>query len=224
MRPQRRRRPIEYLDEIRSSKRARPSGVAAGATDLLGLQDIHMEPNLLKRKKAKADESEKPKKKPRVAAAPAETGPDPPPDLPESFRERIQNLGGRNPVLVIQKRLFKTDVAKQQNRLSIPRSSLKTEFLEDHERALLDGRLGDGHCKALKPKILDATGEDRIISLRKWDMKKDNGAATTIVYNLNKPWFDMVKANGWEAGDLVQVWAFRVEEELGLAIVKLEEN
>uniref|UniRef100_A0A7N0TT39 B3 domain-containing protein n=1 Tax=Kalanchoe fedtschenkoi TaxID=63787 RepID=A0A7N0TT39_KALFE len=224
MRPQRRRKPTEHFDEIgnsSSSKRANAMGVAS-TSDLLALQVIDEEPDLRRKKEKKVDDGEKPKKKPRVAAAaaPADTGP----DLPESFKESIQRLGGRNPVLVIQKRLFSTDVAKQQNRLSVPLSSLKNDFLEDGERALLDSRLPNGHCKALEPKILDATGEDRIISLRKWEMKKDNGSASTITYNLNKPWYEMVTANGWEAGHLVQLWAFRVEEELGLAIVKLEEN
>uniref|UniRef100_A0A7N0V933 Uncharacterized protein n=1 Tax=Kalanchoe fedtschenkoi TaxID=63787 RepID=A0A7N0V933_KALFE len=123
------------------------------------------------RKKNKVDDGEKAKKKPRVLAAPpADTGPDPPPDLPESFKERIQRLGGRNPVLVIKKRLFSTDVAKYHNRL---------EFLKDHERELLDGMLRSGRCEALKPRILDAKGDERIILLKEWEMKKDNGSPSS---------------------------------------------
>uniref|UniRef100_A0A7N0TUI8 Uncharacterized protein n=1 Tax=Kalanchoe fedtschenkoi TaxID=63787 RepID=A0A7N0TUI8_KALFE len=171
------------------------------------------------------DDSEKPKKKRRVAAA---ASPDPPPDLPESFKEWIQ----RNPVLVIQKRLFSTDVAKQQNRLSIPLSAVRAEFLKDHERQLLDGRLDeeDRHCAELKPTILQGSGVARTISLRKWDMtkqkkKKARSSGDDLVSQKPPMPLDLVSQKPpmpvlhWFIAVLL-----RVGEELGFAIVKLEEN
>ncbi|RVW90659.1 hypothetical protein CK203_038784 [Vitis vinifera] len=47
-------------------------------------------------------------------------GEDPPPELPEDFKVRIREMNGTHPILVLEKQLFKTDINKGENRLSMP--------------------------------------------------------------------------------------------------------
>ena len=62
-------------------------------------------------------------------------GPNPPPDLPPKFQDAIEAMGG--PIiglLVIQKKLFKTDITKGNNRFSIPlRQMVRTDFSPEEE-------------------------------------------------------------------------------------------
>ena len=65
-------------------------------------------------------------------------GPNPPPDLPPKFQDTIKVMGGRDELLVIQKKLFKTDITKGNNRFSIPlRQIMWTDFLNEEEKVKL---------------------------------------------------------------------------------------
>ncbi|KAG6436908.1 hypothetical protein SASPL_101813 [Salvia splendens] len=68
-----------------------------------------------------------------------------PPQLPEEFRRAIEEMARRKELtapatLVIQKELFRTDVSKNHNRLSIPASQISDGFLTEEERRRLRAR------------------------------------------------------------------------------------
>uniref|UniRef100_A0A7N0TT61 TF-B3 domain-containing protein n=1 Tax=Kalanchoe fedtschenkoi TaxID=63787 RepID=A0A7N0TT61_KALFE len=162
------------------------------------------------------------KKKPRLVAASAAAGPHPPPDLPDNFREMIERMGGVNPVLVIQKGLFQSDLKPDQNRLSIPERAIKNKFLKEEEEELLATREDGKPCSQIDTTMIDTVGEVwSKVPVRRWVMRKQNGAQGTIMYVLNDPWIKLASKNNLNAGDVVQLWAFRVDERLCLALVKL---
>ncbi|KAG6418785.1 hypothetical protein SASPL_120990 [Salvia splendens] len=68
-----------------------------------------------------------------------------PPQLPEEFRRAIEEMARGKELtapatLVIQKELFRTDVSKNHNRLSIPASQISDGFLTEEERRRLRAR------------------------------------------------------------------------------------
>uniref|UniRef100_A0A2N9FYE5 Uncharacterized protein n=1 Tax=Fagus sylvatica TaxID=28930 RepID=A0A2N9FYE5_FAGSY len=58
-----------------------------------------------------------------------QVGPDPPPDLPTQFRDKINELQGSDLKLVIQKQLSETDMKSHFARLSLPNGQLRADFL-----------------------------------------------------------------------------------------------
>ncbi|CAK9183075.1 unnamed protein product [Ilex paraguariensis] len=150
-------------------------------------------------------------------------GPNPPPSLPIEFQDRIRDMGGspETIVLVIQKALYWTDVNDAQNRLSIPQSQIRTEFLEDDERETLKGRNGDNNVAAMEVRLIDPLLQVCTVSLRRWEMKKKRGGSSPL-YVLNGPsWKTMKSSNGLELGLVIQLWSFRVGGEPCFALVKL---
>jgi hypothetical protein len=80
-------------------------------------------------KKRPPDLNPKPNLKPN-----APTLPNPPPDLPLHFKNRISAMNGSQLVLIIQKPLTDTDVNIHNSRLSIPLSQIKPQdFLTEDE-------------------------------------------------------------------------------------------
>uniref|UniRef100_A0A7N0V2R4 Uncharacterized protein n=1 Tax=Kalanchoe fedtschenkoi TaxID=63787 RepID=A0A7N0V2R4_KALFE len=148
--------------------------------------------------------------------------------MPDNVKGVIDAMGGTGAVLVIQKRLFDTDVKKHNNRLQIPRSKIPTDslgFLSEDEENLLATRDRNGHLKHIETRLLDPRLVWRDIKLRKWDMSKKKSGPYIAVYVLNHPWIDIVKANELKADNLVQVWAFRAgDNKLHLALVKIDER
>ncbi|CAK9146664.1 unnamed protein product [Ilex paraguariensis] len=130
------------------------------------------------------------------------------PELPIEFRILIQNMGGSQEMLIIQKPLYKTDLSRSHGRLSIPQSQIKTDFLTAVERELLNE-------SELKVKLIEPCLEHSYIHLRKWDMN------TRAIYVLVNSWNEVLskKKNGLEEGMMVQLWSFRVDSELCLALV-----
>ncbi|KAL6321092.1 hypothetical protein AAG906_012864 [Vitis piasezkii] len=59
---------------------------------------------------------------------------DPPPELPEDLKVRIREMNGTHPILVLEKRLFKTDINEGENRLSMPLNQIRREFLSEDEK------------------------------------------------------------------------------------------
>ncbi|KAK6925996.1 B3 domain-containing protein At2g31720-like [Dillenia turbinata] len=132
-------------------------------------------------------------------------GLDPPPDLPEEFKNRIEELGGTTVTLVIQKRLFESVLKKQLNRFSIPLSQVKTEFLREDEKMKLQKSGGEINVMLI---ALDPSKEPIEVTFKKWDMRKDSGKVSSL-YVLNNTWMRVVNENALEEGDLVQLWSFR---------------
>ena len=80
----------------------------------------------------------KKKKQCSMSIKKAIVGPNPPPILPPEFKDVINTLNGRDELLVIQKKLFKTDIIKGNNRFSIPlRQIVRKDFLSGQEKGEL---------------------------------------------------------------------------------------
>ncbi|XP_024987859.1 putative B3 domain-containing protein At3g24850 [Cynara cardunculus var. scolymus] len=113
--------------------------------------------------------------------------------------------------LVIQKILYATDLAKNQNRLSMPMNQLETlDFLTSDEKQLLD-KYGEFKVPLLGPTLQMHTNP---MTLRMWHLK------TTSNYVLKTNWNQFVEKNKeyLTVNTKVQVWSFRREEQLCFAI------
>ncbi|KAK2979098.1 hypothetical protein RJ640_005849 [Escallonia rubra] len=135
--------------------------------------------------------------------------------LPQKFKKLIADMGGSDSeaVLVIQKRLFKTDVSKNHGRLSMPASQTSTEFLTAEETRALDSKR-EVAVELIEPMTLAKRG----LKLTKWEMGK-NGT-----YNLVRNWNSVLVENGLEVGMVVQLWAFRVDSVLHIALVVVNQE
>ncbi|XP_059631864.1 B3 domain-containing protein At3g25182-like [Cornus florida] len=154
------------------------------------------------------------KKNSKKNAKKAEIGLNPPP-LPSRMRNRIQHMGGSGMVLVIQKRLFATDLKKGNSRLSIPVNSVRNQFLTEDEKAILETRR-DGNLVAIECLLIDPELNEWRMKLKRWEME------SSFVYALVSPWNHVAETNSFAAGDVLQVWAFRSpHSELCFAIVKV---
>ena len=134
--------------------------------------------------------------------------------LPEELMNRITEMGGTELTLIIQKRLFKTDLSKQHSRLSMPLKKLRNaDFLREREAlALLNGE------PMIVPLLLPSMLLQDI-ALALWDIEQASGR-TSSVYLLKKSWNKVVEACQLNKGDIVQVWSFRFQEKLHMALVK----
>ncbi|KAK6275391.1 hypothetical protein POUND7_005100 [Theobroma cacao] len=136
--------------------------------------------------------------------------PNPPPDLPENFKEHIvSKMGGSDWLLVIQKPVFFSDVNPGANRLSIPFSQIQRhEFLCKKEVEYLNDK------KDMQVRLVEPSLEETTLSFRRWNMKNSS------MYVLTKTWNSVVKNNQLKIDDVVQLWSFRVESSLCFALVK----
>uniref|UniRef100_A0A7N0UVT3 B3 domain-containing protein n=1 Tax=Kalanchoe fedtschenkoi TaxID=63787 RepID=A0A7N0UVT3_KALFE len=153
------------------------------------------------RKKQKACKPRKPKEK-------IHGGPNPPPGIPTAFQHAIQNMGGTDWRLIIQKGLHDTDLSRAHNRLSMPSKQWVTaEFLTVFEN-------GDNVCFPM----IDANMKVwESVTLRRWNMKK-------TMFVLAGDWSKLAAANHLRVKDVVQIWCFRFAQtgKHGLAMVKIE--
>ncbi|XP_023877882.2 B3 domain-containing protein At5g24050 [Quercus suber] len=135
-------------------------------------------------------------------------GPLPPPILPPEFKDVINTLNGRDELLVIQKKLFKTDITKGNNRFSIPlRRIVREDFLSEQEKEELRARQ-EIPARLIDPKLQIFND----IVLIQWDMPKITGN-TSSTYALRTDWNNVRKSNNLKEGDLVQPWSFRVGQQ-----------
>lgn len=167
-----------------------------------------------KRKPCGDDKDSQVKKKKRKYMIRVDKGVyNPPPDLPEEYKRLMAN--GAKAELVIQKQLFTSDVNRDLNRVSLPpKQVLCKDFLRPNE------------IESLKPKdaflkvpFIDPMLEKEEMSLSLW--KLSSSTEKSVVLNSN--WNHIVKKNGLIAGDLIQVWSFRDNnDQLQLALVVLK--
>ncbi|KAJ0083842.1 hypothetical protein Patl1_30358 [Pistacia atlantica] len=65
------------------------------------------------------------------------------PEMPEKIERVIKEMNGIKTMFVMQKRLTQTDVAKVNNRLSIPRKKMRNcDFVDEEEMKILDDKKG----------------------------------------------------------------------------------
>ncbi|KAL0005065.1 hypothetical protein SO802_012626 [Lithocarpus litseifolius] len=134
-------------------------------------------------------------------------GPNPPPDLPPKFRNAIKAMGGRDELLVIQEKLFKTDITKGNSRFSIPlRQIVRADFLTEEEKEELRAR------QEILVRLIDPMLKISHIVLVQWEMPKDT-SNTSSTYALRSTWNNVRKSNGLKIDDVVQLWSFRVDKE-----------
>ncbi|KAJ4724334.1 B3 domain-containing protein [Melia azedarach] len=138
------------------------------------------------------------------------------PDLPQQFREKIENVNGSKINLVTQKYLYASDVSDHQNRLLIPWKQIISmeKFLSEDERIFFDNNKNSKLVKFMEPSL-----QESVMTLKKWKMDKDNGNPS-LFYVLQKQWKDFKNRNKLEVGDIIQLWSFRRPgDELCLAVV-----
>ncbi|KAB2620338.1 B3 domain-containing protein [Pyrus ussuriensis x Pyrus communis] len=129
-------------------------------------------------------------------------------DLPEEFKREIERLGGTKVELVIEKQLTKTDISSSIDRMSMPLNQLVSiSFLEDEDKEMLE------NCKTMTVQLIDPGLVHGDINLRRLVMGKNP------IYALRTQWGDVARKNKLKAADLVQVWSFRVNRALHLALV-----
>ncbi|KAI9125433.1 hypothetical protein K1719_004049 [Acacia pycnantha] len=140
--------------------------------------------------------------------------------LPGMTKKKIDEVGCRNIIKIIEKKVYESDLCKVRDRLSIPEKKilLKAEdFLKPEELDLVMTK----HAKTKKFEgipvlVLDPNLKEFNLVLKRWKM------AASITYNLTHRWYDVVKCNNFQVGDVVQLWSFRrLGDQLGFAIVKL---
>ncbi|KAJ7950569.1 B3 domain-containing protein family [Quillaja saponaria] len=143
------------------------------------------------------------------------------PELPVEFRNKIEELGGSNIKLVIQKELFGTDLNPNNGRFSIPQTQILAEFLNESEMAFLDQRQrnNQGRLCGLDVLVLDPRLVEFNLHLKKWKME------TTDVYNLTYKWNEILNGNRKNLclHDVMQLWSFRRSNtnQLCFALVKV---
>ncbi|KAL1537705.1 putative B3 domain-containing protein [Salvia divinorum] len=130
------------------------------------------------------------------------------------------------PKPVIEKPLFATDLSPQHNRLSIPISQIADDFLTEAEKHRLRGE--NRRTNYLDVKIT-AVAEAEALSMEtaklcRWDMRKGIGRKTSSTYIINSKWHAFAKKNNLTVGLVVQLWCFRLREELCFAIVPLPDS
>ncbi|XP_021909293.1 putative B3 domain-containing protein At2g27410 [Carica papaya] len=141
------------------------------------------------------------------------------PDLPERFRTVIKEMQGNDhqePILVIQKRLFASDLVQNNNRLSVPLNQVRTEFLTPEENRSLDNN------SKLSVNIIEPSLQVSDITLTRWEMRKSNGKIN-YMYAFISTWTAINKRNRLRVGDVIQLWAFRkADGTFAFALVKLD--
>ncbi|CAL1386001.1 unnamed protein product [Linum trigynum] len=148
--------------------------------------------------------------------------------IPERFRHHIEtNLNGRDIKLIVQKRLYESDLKTGEGRLSIPAKKMCQGLLTRKEEEWLRTRDRGEAVPAMELLLLDPElGEGKIV-FKLWEMNKPNGT-TSYMYVLARYWNHVVKKNGLKTGEVVQVWGFRMGEDepgrLGLALVRLSKE
>ncbi|XP_068316277.1 B3 domain-containing protein At1g05920-like [Pyrus communis] len=128
-------------------------------------------------------------------------------NLPEEFKREIERLGGTKVELVIEKQFTKTDLSSG-NRMSMPLNQIVSiSFLEDEDMEMLE------NGETMTVRLIDPGLVQGDINLRRLEMGKN------LIYALRTQWGDVARKNKLKAADLVQVWSFRVNRALHLALV-----
>ena len=123
--------------------------------------------------------------------------------MPESLKNRIiQEENGKDVVLVMSKKIGKTDLNKNDNRLLIPWGNLRDySFLNQEEKSILDSK--NGAKKGIEVSVIPPSLESNVkLKLKKWKTG----------YCLTEKWHSLVvnnQENGLEIGVTVNLWSFR---------------
>ncbi|XP_012567500.1 uncharacterized protein [Cicer arietinum] len=109
------------------------------------------------------------------------------PKLPIHVMDKITKLNGTKVRYVMCKKLFKTDLNVNNNRLSMPLNKITCDFLTEREKKILDTKEEDKPL-GLEVIVLDSSFREFTMSLKMWKMHKKSKMQPTSVYNLIKNW------------------------------------
>ncbi|KAF1872047.1 hypothetical protein Lal_00012268 [Lupinus albus] len=141
----------------------------------------------------------------------------PPSELPRIFTDRITELNGSDIKFLMHKKLCLSDLLKNNNRLSMPKSQIGCEFLTEDEKERLNERKEDPRARLIGMEItlIDPCLREYKISLKKWEMKKKpEEEMKGIIYNLVTNWHTVVKDNKFRMNQELDIWSFRVDDKL----------
>ncbi|XP_058763360.1 B3 domain-containing protein At5g38500-like [Vicia villosa] len=152
-----------------------------------------------------------------------ETQPLPPPELPIRLKNLINFLDGNNIKYIMSKTLSQSDLNKNLKCLSMPLTQIKSNFLTDKEKKILNTRDKKHRPVGLEVVVLDPNFKKFTMSLRMWDM------TSTSIYNINQDWTLVLKENEFKEKQVFNIWSFRVNDKLHLLLdnhveQEIEEN
>ncbi|XP_050919530.1 B3 domain-containing protein At3g25182-like [Lathyrus oleraceus] len=141
-----------------------------------------------------------------------ETLSSPPPELPTHVNNMIKVLDGNDIKYIMHKTLFNSDLSYNNNRLSMPITQIKSDFLTEIEKATLETRDQEGKPVGLKVTVLDPCFNEFSLSLKKWNVN------TTSIYNLVQDWTPVLEKNNFKENKKFDIWSFRVNDKLYLLL------
>ncbi|KAG8379205.1 hypothetical protein BUALT_Bualt07G0064400 [Buddleja alternifolia] len=140
-------------------------------------------PHYLGKRRSRTDHDSQNQEKKRAAMKKVKVPETSPRQLPEEFKNHILDIGGclEKLVLVIEKRLFKTDVSSLHSRLSVPYSQVVNPFLEQSDVDDLD------HTpKAeIKATLVQPCLRECEISLRNWKTNNQYALVTRFAIGMD---------------------------------------
>ncbi|PWA72507.1 hypothetical protein CTI12_AA269900 [Artemisia annua] len=140
-------------------------------------------------------------------------------DITKRLKEHITHeQNGTNIMLVIQKKLFKSDLAANQNRLTMPYNQLQTiDFLTEQEREYLLTAESNIDVSLLGPTLQMFTKKMKLV---RWAIN------STQSYILRTGWNNFVQENKNDLKQeaIIQVWSYRKVDHnnpcFAIAVVK----
>ncbi|KAJ9128945.1 hypothetical protein P3X46_034302 [Hevea brasiliensis] len=143
-----------------------------------------------------------------------------PPDMPDEWWDKIRTKGGTDVKLVIMKQMFATDLNPHHDRLSIPFKQIRDSiFLTEDEKSKLKEQKEN-----IPVTLMEPCGDESKILLRQWNLKSSS------TYVLTSSWKKVLERNhqgsSWKfkQNNIVQLWSFRRNGELWLALFKVGDN
>nr|DAD22160.1 TPA_asm: hypothetical protein HUJ06_023623 [Nelumbo nucifera] len=124
--------------------------------------------------------------------------------MPEALLNVIESHGGTSIVWVIEKTLYKTDLSRGHNRLTMPGKQMKEAFLTKEERERLRKETNGG----MKVVVVDPECRFWTLNFTRW-----NSFGSSYSYVLNGAWNDLVALQEWRPKvHSLQVWSFRLPQ------------
>ncbi|AES81630.1 DUF313 domain protein [Medicago truncatula] len=132
----------------------------------------------------------------------------PPPILPINVKNKIKELNGTDIRYIMSKKLFASDIDEGQSRLLMPLKEDELGFLTKTEKETLDEKDENDKPVGLEVIVLDPYFRSFTMCFKKWKM------TNKWVYSLIQNWKHAVRGNGFEIGQILNVWSFRVKDKL----------
>ncbi|XP_020885111.1 putative B3 domain-containing protein At2g27410 [Arabidopsis lyrata subsp. lyrata] len=125
-----------------------------------------------------------------------------PPDWLLNVMRREEN--GYNPKLISTRKLFKTDLASLQARLSVPFRQVKNpDFLTEEETRIINEQALKIRKEGVSVDLVDPLLKKHVLDLRKWKMTGN------WYYVFVDGWKNVLAANSFKVDDFFPLWSFR---------------